>query len=92
MYATTSANTVPVRNCSVGCAPINVIIVAILAVIIFHGYRLLIVQSRTATLGVKIPNHLFSLPVVLGSCSMILILAKQSLATWLAAETAEEEP
>lgn len=62
---------------------LNLVMVAVLAVIIFYGYRLVLVQSRTATLGVHIPNHLYSLPVVLGAGSMILILIKQSFELWL---------
>ena len=84
-------NRLPWRVQRIYLIALNVIIVAILAVIIFHGYRLLLVQARTATMGVKIPNHLFSLPVVLGSGSMILILAKQSLAIWLRGDTPEEK-
>lgn len=84
-------NRLPSRVQRLYLIALNVIIVAILAVIIFYGYRLLIVQSRTATLGVKIPNHLFSLPVVLGAGSMILILAKQSLEIWLRGGTPEEK-
>ena len=71
---------------------INIVIVVILGIIVFHGYRLLIVQSRTATLGVKIPNHWFSLPVVLGSLSIILILVKQSLTLWLSDAPEDDTP
>jgi TRAP-type C4-dicarboxylate transport system permease small subunit len=70
---------------------LNAVMIAIVAVIIFYGYRLLLVQSRTTTLGVKIPNHLFSLPVVLGAASMILIFVKQSLTLWLEGEPREPE-
>lgn len=64
-------------------AILNIVIVVILLVIIYYGWILMGVQSRTKTLGVGIPNHYFSMPVVIGAVSMILIVVNQSLALWL---------
>lgn len=57
---------------------VNIALMGILAVLVFYGWRLIAVQSRTATLNLHIPNHLFSLPVVIGAIAMFLIVLGQS--------------
>ena len=61
---------------------INIIISVVLGVIIYYGWILLFIQAKTRTLGLGIPNFYFSMPVVIGSVSIILIVAKQSLDLW----------
>jgi TRAP-type C4-dicarboxylate transport system permease small subunit len=48
-------------------------------VILYHGIRLLGIQARHSSQGLGIPNHYFSLPLVIGTISMILIMAQQLL-------------
>ena len=58
---------------------LNFVILAVMAVLIFYGWRLVWVQSRTATLDLHIPNHLFSLPVVIGAMALFVIVLAQSV-------------
>lgn len=62
---------------------INIIIGAILIIIAYYGWLLLFIQAKTKTMDLGIPNFYFSLPVVIGSVSIILIIARQSLDLWL---------
>ena len=48
-------------------------------ILLYHGIRLLGIQSRHVSQGLNIPNHYFSLPLVIGTISMILIMAQQLL-------------
>ncbi|MGQ9646565.1 MAG: TRAP transporter small permease [Thermodesulfobacteriota bacterium] len=52
-------------------------------VIFYHGVRLLNIQSRHVSQGLGIPNHYFSLPLVMGTISMALIMCQQFLAKYL---------
>ena len=62
---------------------INAIIVVILFIIIYYGWLLLLIQAKTKSMDLGIPNFYFSMPVVIGSVSIILIVVKQSLDLWL---------
>ena len=62
---------------------INIIIVVILFIIIYYGWLLLLIQAKTKSMDLGIPNFYFSMPVVIGSVSIILIVVKQSLDLWL---------
>ena len=64
---------------------INIITVFILSIIVYYGWILLFVQAKTKTLGLGIPDFYFSLPVVVGAVSIILIALQQSLDLWLGA-------
>jgi TRAP-type C4-dicarboxylate transport system permease small subunit len=48
-------------------------------ILLYHGIRLLGIQSRHVSQGLGIPNHYFSLPLVVGTLSMILIMAQQMI-------------
>jgi TRAP-type C4-dicarboxylate transport system permease small subunit len=48
-------------------------------ILFYHGIRILNVQSRQVSQGLGIPNHYFSLPLVIGTLSILLILAQQFL-------------
>jgi TRAP-type C4-dicarboxylate transport system permease small subunit len=48
-------------------------------ILFYHGIRILNVQSRQVSQGLGIPNHYFSLPLVIGTLSMILIIGQQFL-------------
>jgi TRAP-type C4-dicarboxylate transport system permease small subunit len=52
-------------------------------VILYHGVRLLNIQSKHVSQGLGIPNHYFSLPLVIGTISMALIICQQFLAKYL---------
>lgn len=66
---------------------LNIVLMGVLAVLVFYGWRLVGVQSRTATLDLHIPNHLFSLPVVIGAIAMFLIVLGQSTTLALGGES-----
>jgi TRAP-type C4-dicarboxylate transport system permease small subunit len=70
---------------------VNAVIVALMCVLIYYGGVLLAIQSRTKTLGLGVPNHLFSMPVVIGAVSMVLIIVWQSLGLWLEGRRTEAE-
>ena len=70
---------------------VNAVIVALLCVLIYYGGVLLAIQSRTKTLGLGVPNHFFSMPVVIGAVSMVLIIVWQSLGLWLEGRRTEAE-
>ena len=61
---------------------INAIIVVILSLIIYYGWLLLFIQAKTKSMDLGIPNFYFSMPVVIGSVSIILIVVKQSFDLW----------
>jgi TRAP-type transport system small permease protein len=48
-------------------------------ILFYHGIRILNVQSRQVSQGLGIPNHYFSLPLVIGTLSIILIIGQQFL-------------
>jgi len=47
-----------------------------------QSFRLLLIQSRYSTPGLSIPNHYFSLPLFIGTISVILIIIQQFLGKW----------
>lgn len=71
------------RNQRILMIVIQIVIVVVLSVIAYYGYQLILVQSRFRTQGLGIPNHYFTLPVIIGAVSMILIVVNQCLDTWL---------
>ena len=62
---------------------INAIIAVILFTIMYYGWLLLFIQAKTRSMDLGIPNFYFSIPVVIGSVSIILIVVKHSLDLWL---------
>ena len=58
-------------------------------IVLYHGVRLLAVQSKHVSQGLGIPNHYFSLPLVLGAVSMALIIVQQFLEKLLPLEGKE---
>jgi len=48
-------------------------------ILFYHGIRILIVQSKQVSQGLGIPNHYFSLPLVIGTLSILLIIGQQFL-------------
>lgn len=59
-----------------------------LAILIYHSFKLLMIQSRHTTEGLGIPNHYFSLPIFIGTLSIITICVKNLLAAYLDLEEA----
>jgi TRAP-type C4-dicarboxylate transport system permease small subunit len=59
-----------------------------LAMLIYYTFKLLMIQSRHSTEGLGIPNHYFSLPIFIGTLSIIIICVKNLLATHLDLEEA----
>ncbi len=52
-------------------------------VILYHGVRLLNIQSKHVSQGLGIPNHYFSFPLVIGAISMAVIMSRQFLGKYL---------
>ena len=48
-------------------------------VLFYHGIRILNVQSKQVSQGLGIPNHYFTLPLVIGTLSILLIVGQQFL-------------
>ncbi len=48
-------------------------------ILFYHGIRILNVQSKQVSQGLGIPNHYFSLPLVIGTLSILLIIGQQFL-------------
>jgi TRAP-type C4-dicarboxylate transport system permease small subunit len=48
-------------------------------ILFYHGIRILNLQSRQVSQGLGIPNHYFTLPLIIGTLSMILIIGQQFL-------------
>jgi TRAP-type C4-dicarboxylate transport system permease small subunit len=48
-------------------------------ILFYHGIRILNLQSRQVSQGLGIPNHYFSLPLVIGTLSILLIIGQQFL-------------
>jgi TRAP-type C4-dicarboxylate transport system permease small subunit len=48
-------------------------------ILFYQGIRILKVQSLQVSQGLGIPNHYFTLPLVIGTLSMILIIGRQFL-------------
>jgi len=57
-----------------------------LIVLLCQGLKLLPVQARHVSQGIGIPNHLFTLPLVVGTISMMLIILQQFLGRCLGIE------
>jgi TRAP-type C4-dicarboxylate transport system permease small subunit len=55
-------------------------------ILVYHGIRILKVQSLQVSQGIGIPNHYFTLPLVIGTFSMLLIIGQQFLERWLKVE------
>jgi TRAP-type C4-dicarboxylate transport system permease small subunit len=58
---------------------INALSFYFLVVVLYYGFRLLSVQSLHSTHGLNIPNHYFSMPLVIGTVSILFILLRQFL-------------
>ena len=59
-----------------------------LAMLTYYSFKLLLIQSIHSTEGLGIPNHYFSLPIFIGTLSIIIICLKNLLATYLDLEEA----
>lgn len=59
-----------------------------LAILTYYAFKLLMIQSMHSTEGLGIPNHYFSLPIFIGTLSVITICVKNLLATYLDLEEA----
>jgi TRAP-type C4-dicarboxylate transport system permease small subunit len=61
---------------------VNLVAIATFAIILWYAISLMRLQMPFRTSGNGIPNPLFTLPVALACCSIVLILARQSIALW----------
>jgi TRAP-type C4-dicarboxylate transport system permease small subunit len=66
----------------------NCAIFYFLAILTYYTFKLLIIQSKHSTEGLGIPNHYFSLPIFIGTLSIITICVKNLLAIYLDLEKA----
>jgi len=48
-------------------------------ILLYQGIRLLAIQAKHVSQGLGIPNHYFSLPLVIGTLSMLLIMTQRLL-------------
>jgi TRAP-type C4-dicarboxylate transport system permease small subunit len=55
-------------------------------VLIYYGWKLLIIQSRHSSEGLNIPNHYFSLPLVIGAIVLTLIGVQRIMEIYLGTE------
>jgi TRAP-type C4-dicarboxylate transport system permease small subunit len=62
---------------------INLLVIAVLAVIARYGVELMQLQTPDYSMGVGIWNPLFTLPVVLGAVLMALAVLHHTLSLWL---------
>ena len=69
---------------------VNIVIAATLAILAWYAAALLGLQARARTTGLGIPNHYYSLPILIGTLVMLVNVLKQSLGAVLdgAQETA----
>jgi TRAP-type C4-dicarboxylate transport system permease small subunit len=51
-----------------------------LLILSYYGFKILALQSKHSTEGLNIPNHLFSMPVVIGACILLLISIRKFMA------------
>lgn len=45
----------------------------------YFAFQLMLIQSRHSTEGLNIPNHLFSMPIFIGTISMILSITRDTI-------------
>jgi len=57
-----------------------------LIIITYYGYKLLLLQSKYTTHGLNIPNHLFSLPVFIGTILLLIIFLKKFIGLYINVE------
>lgn len=62
---------------------VNCAIFVFLLILAHHTYNLVIVQSRYTTHGLGIPNHIFTLPLLIGTISIMLIVLNRILGIYL---------
>lgn len=55
-------------------------------VLLYHGSKLLIIQSRHSSEGLNIPNHYFSLPLIVGALVLVLIGVQRIIEIYLETE------
>lgn len=67
----------PARARRPAVVAIHLVTIAVLAVLVWQGWLLMGLQSRSSSMGLGIPNHLFSMPVPLGAAVMASIVAEQ---------------
>lgn len=51
-----------------------------LIILSHYGFQILILQSKYSTEGLNIPNHYFSMPVVIGAVILLMISVRKLLA------------
>jgi len=61
----------------------NTAVLYFLMILSYYAFRLLLLQSRHSTEGLGIPNHYFSMPIFIGTLSIIVISIKKMLAIYL---------
>jgi TRAP-type C4-dicarboxylate transport system permease small subunit len=54
-----------------------------LMILSYYAFKLLLIQSKHSTEGLGIPNHYFSLPIFIGTLSIIIISVKKLLTVYL---------
>ncbi len=55
------------------------LIFAFLMMLGYYAFKLLIIQSHHSTEGLNIPNHYFSMPIFIGTISMLLSLIRDTI-------------
>jgi|GEM_PF-2648605 TRAP-type C4-dicarboxylate transport system permease small subunit len=61
---------------------IHMLVVGTLAIVAWYCVPLIELQSRSSTMGLGIPNHWFSLPLLIGSLAMILFVIADVADAW----------
>jgi len=66
-----------------GLLVIHVVSLVVLAILLAESIRLVEIQSERRTTGLGIRNHLYSLPILIGTAIMMLCVLRQCLAVVL---------
>jgi TRAP-type C4-dicarboxylate transport system permease small subunit len=57
----------------------KIIVFSFLMLLGYYAFQLMLIQSRHSTEGLNIPNHLFSMPIFIGTISMLLSLTRDTI-------------
>ena len=76
-------NQLPLRTQKTISIITNSAVLYFLMILSYYTFKLLLIQSRHSTEGLGIPNHYFSLPIFIGTLSIMLIGFKKLLAIGL---------
>ena len=63
-------------------ALIHLLTIAVFVLLVYVGVDLLALQSSGYSMGIRIPNHFFSMPIVVGSVLMAIAVLRQVIAVW----------